>query len=194
MNIGLLGGSFDPVHSGHIYLANEVVRQTDIEAVWFIPAGKHPFKHEKMELPFQDRYALLQKVIRKYPYFKALPIDAQEDSPSYTDELIIRLQNHYPDHKFYFIIGTDLLEELPRWHNSQWLLENVDFVIVNRPGHAPQQDLLPPKNTIVEITPQYISSSKIRDRIAENLPIDNFVPEEIEVEVKKLYSKSSLQR
>lgn len=194
MKIGLLGGSFDPVHSGHIYLANEVVRQTDIEAVWFIPAGKHPFKHEETEIPFENRYALIQKAISKYPYFKVLDIDNQANSPSYTDQLIMRLQSHYPDHNFSFIIGSDLLSELPQWHNSEWLFENVEFVIVNRPGHVPQQDLLPPKNTIVEITPQSISSSKIRAKIADNLPIDNFVPDEIKEEVMQLYSKTSLQQ
>ncbi|MFC1898660.1 nicotinate-nucleotide adenylyltransferase [Candidatus Cloacimonadota bacterium] len=190
MKIGLLGGSFDPLHNGHIALAETAVRALSLEKVLFLPSGNHPLKKEKTILPAEKRYELTQKALLNYPNFEASRQDMKHDGFSYSSELIKRLKEIYPEDEFFFITGDDIIAELPKWHEWKWLLQNVQFVVAERPDtdRYKWQNLDYLEHFIfINMKPHDISSTAIRRRVKQKLDISNLVPEAILSEVNSLY-------
>jgi len=190
MKIGLLGGSFNPIHNGHIALAETVKIQLSLNEVWFIPTGNHPFKKNNELLDLSKRLDLISKVISLYPSFKISLLDSEQDRINYTYNLIKRLKKANPDHEFFFLIGSDILKELTLWHKYKWLLENIKFVIIKRPGSTLLHDLDPDqfnKLVFVNMQPVPISSTEIRDRIKKDQPIKGLVSDIVETEIYNLY-------
>ncbi|MCK4652874.1 MAG: nicotinate (nicotinamide) nucleotide adenylyltransferase [Candidatus Cloacimonetes bacterium] len=191
MKIGLLGGSFNPIHNGHIALANEAYNTLNLDKILFLPSGNHPLKRNDEILPFGIRFKLIEKVLDNYPDFEASNLDSQYEDLSYTDELIKRLKKQFPDDEFFFIVGTDIIKELPLWHNWHWLLNNVNIVVANRPDTNKTTwknlDYLNKLN-FIEMKPVDVSSSMIRDKIKRSDSISGLVPEEVEKEICRLYS------
>jgi nicotinate-nucleotide adenylyltransferase len=191
MKIGLLGGSFNPIHNGHIALANEAYNTLNLDKILFLPSGNHPLKRNDEILPFGIRFKLIEKVLDNYPVFETSNLDSQYEDLSYTDELIKRLKKQFPDDEFFFIVGTDIIKELPLWHNWHWLLNNVNIVVANRPDTNKTTwknlDYLNKLN-FIEMKPVDVSSSMIRDKIKRSDSISGLVPEEVEKEICRLYS------
>ena len=186
MKIGLLGGSFNPIHNGHIKIAKAVLEKTDLDKIWFVPSGNHPLKPNKELKPVETRIAFIEKAIEHYANFSICTLDANSSKPSYTTQLISSLKKSNPDDQFYFIAGFDIVEELPLWHEYRWLLDNLNFLIINRPNidksNWDKLDYLD-KLTFIEMEPIDISSSEIRRKIANNETISGLVPAEIEAEL-----------
>lgn len=191
MKIGLLGGSFNPIHNGHIALANAAYNTLNLDKILFLPSGNHPLKRNGEILPFVTRYKLIQKVIENYSQFEVSDLDRQYENLSYTDELIKRLKIQFPVDEFFFIVGTDIIKELPLWHNWQWLLDNVNIIVVNRPDTNKSTwenlDYLDKLN-FIEMKPVDVSSSMIREKIKRGESVSGLVPEEVEKEICRLYS------
>jgi len=187
MKIGLLGGSFNPIHNGHLVIASAVKKKLQLDKIWFLPSGKHPFKKNNGFLPSQLRYKLVQIALENYPDFEVYDYDFHHSGGySYTDELIKRLKTRLPENRFYFIIGADLVPELSKWHNFQWLLKNIKFVVVNRPDADKNKfDDLEyfPKLKFITIKPIDISSTDIRDRLFFGNSIQGLVPPAVENEL-----------
>ncbi|MCF7857812.1 MAG: nicotinate-nucleotide adenylyltransferase [Candidatus Cloacimonetes bacterium] len=191
MKIGLLGGSFNPVHNGHIKLAQTALNSYQLDKVLFLPSGKHPLKSNEQSLPVKQRYVLTKKAIASYTHFEISKFDMDTERPSYTKFLINRIKKTFPKDQFYFIAGSDIISELPKWHDSKWLIENIKFIIAHRPNidtsHWKTLEFVD-KLEFMEMTPVDISSTKIREMIASKQDVSSYVPSVILEDIKKLYA------
>jgi nicotinate (nicotinamide) nucleotide adenylyltransferase len=194
MKIGLLGGTFNPIHNGHLEVAKAVMEHLSLDEIWFLPTGNHPFKTDKFVLSYETRYALIEKAIADNPKFAAKSFDAPQKRFNYTADLMKYLYSHYQSEDFYFIIGEDNVKELPYWHKFEWLLKNVKFVVINRSQAEIPTDLAYLKKLIFfEMKPVDISSTQIRKDILAGKSIQNDVPIAISSEIYKLYSKKGVK-
>lgn len=191
MKIGLLGGSFNPVHNGHIELAQTALDSFDLDKILFLPSGNHPLK-DYSDIPSVNiRYELTRKAIASYHNFDISRLDMETTEPSYTKFLLMRLQNVFPHDKFYFIAGSDIISELQKWHDYRWLLNNIEFIIAHRPDidRSTWNELeYLDKLHFMEMEPIDISSTMVRKMIKEGKNISALVPLIIEKELISLYS------
>ena len=191
MKIGLLGGSFNPIHTGHLTLAQTATQALELNKVLFLPTGNHPLKQNINILPAEKRFQLVQKAISSYPAFKASKLDMEDTDLSYSAELIKRLRKIYPEDELYFLTGDDIITELPQWYNWEWLLHNVQFVVAKRPdtNREKWQDLDYLEYFLfIDMKSQNVSSSEIRKKIKNKKNISGLVPKIIEEEIVKFYS------
>lgn len=159
--IGIFGGTFDPPHIGHMIIAKEVQQTCRFDEVWFIPTNDPPHK-KQVNATAKDRYAMVQEMIQAEPTWKVLDIEIKREGPSFTIDTIIDLQKMYPSNHFYFIIGADMVEYLPKWHKIDELIQRISFICVNRPNHTLES---PYPITEVRVPLIDISSTMIRDRL-----------------------------
>ncbi|WP_449537050.1 nicotinate-nucleotide adenylyltransferase [Ferdinandcohnia sp. Marseille-Q9671] len=185
-HIGIIGGTFDPPHIGHLFIASEVLTKLNLSEVWFMPNNIPPHKDRKSYVSDEDRISMLSLAISDQPKFKLELIELEREGPSYTYDTIKILKEKHKDTKFYFIIGGDMVEYLPHWHKIDELVEMVTFVGVKRPGYSfPTQYPV----TEVDIPQLEISSSLIRKRLREKGNTMYVLPEKVRnyIEEKHLY-------
>ncbi|MBE4908055.1 nicotinate-nucleotide adenylyltransferase [Bacillus luteolus] len=184
--IGILGGTFDPPHNGHLLMANEVLFNLGLEEIWFMPTNIPPHKKYEQHITNEDRLKLLSLAISDHPHFMLQRIELDREGPSYTYDTMKILKERYPDNNYYFIIGGDMVEYLPHWYRINDLVEIVQFVGVKRPGFAVNSNY-----NVIEVTvPQFeVSSSEIRSRIVKGQTTRYLLPEKVEqyIEEKNLY-------
>ncbi len=189
MKIGILGGTFNPVHNGHLAVAKAVIEKLNLDNIWFLPSGKHPFKNKTGFLSYEQRFELIKLAIEEYPGFEVFDFDFHENKFSYTDDLIKKLRKLFPGNEFYFIVGADNVHELPLWHNYRWLLDNVKIVVVNRPevdrSKWENLDFLD-KLLFVEMEPVNISSTEIRVKIRKKESLKGLVPKNMISMINKI--------
>ena len=181
LHVALYGGSFDPVHLGHIKVAETVLSQIPIDQVWFVPTANHPEKEHTM-FTFEQRIDFLKQIIPRNPRFQVCEHDLRESGKSYTIYLIRALLALYKNHKFSFIIGADNVTKLQTWREYNELLQYIDFIVIDR--EVPDKNewkSLPyyDKLRFVSMEMVNISSSIIRDKIDKLESIEELVPEEI---------------
>lgn len=185
-HIGIIGGTFNPPHIGHLFIASEVMTKLNLSEVWFMPNNIPPHKEHKEYVSNQERVEMLTLAISDQRKFKLQLIELERDGPSYTYDTMKMLQNKYTDKTFYFIIGGDMVEYLPHWQNIDDLVRMVTFVGVKRPGYS-----FPTQYPILEVdVPQLdISSSMIRERLKEKGNTMYLLPEKVRnyIEEKHLY-------
>ena len=177
--VGLLGGTFNPVHEGHLSIAREALRLFDLDAVWFIPCAIPPHKPSRRLVSGEDRLAMLRLAIAGDSRFEASPVELNRAGKSYTIDTVRDLQKQHPGAEFIFIIGADTLPELHTWHRPMELLALVRIVTLARPGHAPAPaDLhLPPpwpERLLADLRtgfPLEVASRDIRAGIAAGRPV-----------------------
>jgi len=169
--IGILGGTFDPPHIGHLMVANEVKHTLQLDEIWFMPTNKPPHKSEAIQSN-THRLIMLEHAIKDTSYFKVNDIEMKRSGKSYTIETIQMLQEQYKDDKFYFIIGADMVEYLPKWYRIDELIELVQFVGVKRQNYELKTDY-----PIIEVPvpTMEISSADIRSRIQKRKPFKYFL-------------------
>ncbi|WP_440895909.1 nicotinate-nucleotide adenylyltransferase [Amphibacillus sp. Q70] len=187
--IGILGGTFDPPHIGHLVMAEEVYERLSLDEVWFIPSAEPPHK-EKAKVSAQDRLAMLTAAVGQVDYFKIKTIELEREGKSYTYDTINTLQQSYPNAQFYFIIGADMVEYLPNWYKIDQLVEKVQFVGVKRPDF----DLETPYPVILLDTPGLdVSSTMVRERLETNRSVRYLIPQHVLAIIKEkgLYGQRS---
>jgi nicotinate-nucleotide adenylyltransferase len=202
MNIGVLGGTFDPIHMGHLIIAEEVRARLDLAEVLFVPAGQPWLKLNNANAisPPQHRLEMVRLAIADELAFKLSTMEIDRPGPSYTADTMAELGSQIgADDKLFFILGWDNLNQLPRWHQPSRLVELCRLVPVRRVGFAsPDLDSLEAavpglaKSLVMLDTPQIeISASEIRARVARGLSIHQLVPEPVERYIieHKLYLK-----
>jgi len=202
MNIGVLGGTFDPIHMGHLIIAEEVRARLDLTEILFVPAGQPWLKLNNANAisPAEHRLEMVRLAIADEPAFKLSTMEIERPGPSYTVDTMAELRSQIgAEGKLYFVLGWDNLNQLPRWHQPQRLVELCRLVPVRRVGFAsPDLDSLEAavpglaKSLVMLDTPQIeISSSEIRQRVARGLSIHQLVPEPVERYIikHKLYVK-----
>lgn len=177
MKIGLYFGSFNPVHVGHLILANFMAYNTPLEQVWMVLSPQNPLKHDHA-LNEYDRLHLLQLAIEKEPRLRASNIEFSLPRPSYTIDTLTYLNEKYPGHEFSVIMGSDSLENLPHWKNYEQLLEGYPVFVYVRPGH-PVKTYPMAKIVAVEAPLLDISSSMIRKMIREDRSVRFMVPDNV---------------
>lgn len=200
MNIGVLGGTFDPIHMGHLIIAEEVRARLDLAEVLFVPAGQPWLKLNNAISPARHRVEMVRLAIADEPSFKLSTMEIERPGPSYTVDTMAELSSQIgAEGKLFFILGWDNLIQLPRWHQPSRLVKMCRLVPVPRVGH-PSPDLnsleaaVPglSQSLIMLDTPQIeISSSEIRERVARGLSIHQLVPEPVERYIREhgLYVK-----
>jgi len=173
--VGILGGTFDPPHIGHLMIAEEVYDQLKLEEVWFIPSYEPPHK-EKAGTDVRDRIAMVEAAIEDNDHFALSTIEVDRPGKSYTFDTIKLLNEKYKDVMFYFIIGADMVEYLPKWYRIEELIELIQFVGVKRPAYNVKTDY---PVCEINIPVMEISSTMIRKRIKKRQTIKYFVPPKV---------------
>jgi nicotinate-nucleotide adenylyltransferase len=186
--VGILGGTFNPPHLGHLIIANEVLYQLDLDEVRFMPAGSPPHKVIKGDTSGEQRKEMVREAIKDHPKFLLEPIELEKDGPSYTYETVKLLVEREPDTEFHFIIGGDMIAYLPKWHKIEELSQLIQFVGVKRPGYETESRY---NVKMVEVPQIEISSTLIRDRIASGGTVTYLIPERVSdyIREEKLYGK-----
>jgi len=183
--IGILGGTFDPPHLGHLLIAEEVRIALELEEIWFIPTYVPPHKQEATtEVP--ERINMVKQAIHGNDAFKINTIEVDRLGKSYTVDTMRILKEEYPETEFFFIIGADMVEYLPHWHQIDQLIEIVSFVGVKRSGY--QMHTAYP---IIEVEiPMFdISSTFIRNRLMADTSVTYLIPDSVYsyIKEKRLY-------
>lgn len=176
--IGVMGGSFDPIHNGHLVAASEVAARLGLSKVIFVPAGDQWQKSTKTEA--EDRYLMTVLATAENPNFEVSRIDIDREGETYTVDTLRLLQEQLPDSELVFITGADAMANIASWKNASELWGLAHFVAVTRPGH--QLDLPPaPEGAIevLEIPALAISSTDCRDRVSAGLPLWYLAPDSV---------------
>ena len=194
MNIGVLGGTFDPIHLGHLIIAEETRARLNLAEVVFVPAGQPWLKTNNYVSPAEHRVRMVHLAVADEPYFSLSTMEIERAGPSYTIDTIAQLKSQIgAGDKLFFILGWDNLIQLPRWHEPSRLVQMCSLVPVPRVGYpSPDYNSLEKvipglsRSVILLDTPQIeISSSEIRDRVARGLSIHHLVPEPVESYIKQ---------
>jgi nicotinate-nucleotide adenylyltransferase len=190
MNIGLFFGSFNPIHSGHMIIAQTMLERTDIEELWFIVSPQNPFKKNKSLLHEFDRLDLVEVATRENPKFKAVDVEFNMPRPSYTIDTLVVLSEKHPEHSFKLIIGEDNLASFEKWKNHSQILKNYGLLIYPRPNSKESSIKSHERSQIVKAPMLDISATFIRNSIKEGYSIKYLVPENVEkmINSKDYYS------
>ena len=200
MNIGVLGGTFDPVHIGHLVVAEEARIRLGFKEVLFVPAGQPWLKLDRNITPVVHRVEMVRRAIADNPHFKLCTIEVERPGPSYTVDTLTRLQKQLgSEASLFFIIGRDTLAELPLWKEPEKLIQLCRLVVAPRLGSKDLKHLetaipgLLDKVIQLDMPVIGISSSGIRQRIAQGLSIRYLVPAEVEKYITghKIYPTSA---
>ncbi|WP_142245952.1 nicotinate-nucleotide adenylyltransferase [Rossellomorea marisflavi] len=186
MKIGILGGTFNPPHMGHLIVAEQVRDQAGLDEVWFMPNAVPPHKVMESNVTAIQRVTMIKEAIKGHPHFRVESIELEREGPSYTYETMRLLREKYPHHKFSFIIGGDMVEYLPNWKEIDELLSTITFIGVNRPQYSTDS---PYEITSLDIPAIDISSSTIRNLAKEKRSFRYLVPDDVYRLIKgeKLY-------
>lgn len=190
--IGLFFGSFNPVHNGHLIIANYMAEFSDLDQVWFVISPQNPFKKTENMLADYHRRELLTRAIGDYPRFRVSAVEFQLPKPSYTIDTLIFLKDKYPDYQFIIIMGSDQLPEFHLWKKPEQILENGKILVYPRPVKTKPDDSERsggssldkdhglnghPSFQMVSAPMMEISSSFIRQSIREGKDVRFFMPE-----------------
>lgn len=183
MRIGLFFGSFNPIHIGHLIVANVMAEYVD--RVWFVVSPQNPFKKTKSLLHEFDRYEMVEKAVQDNHKLHVTDVEFSMPRPSYTIDTLTYLSEKYPQHQFILILGSDNLAQFPKWKNYQMILENFGLLVYCRPK-ADGSELLKHSNVkVVEAPLLDISASYIRELIRRRRSIRYLVPETVERYIEK---------
>ncbi|MFC1908160.1 nicotinate-nucleotide adenylyltransferase [Chloroflexota bacterium] len=188
MNIGVLGGTFDPIHMGHLILAEDVRARLNLTEILFVPAGQPWLKEDSPISPAVHRFEMVRLTIADKPYFKISTTEIERAGPSYTVDTITELKTQLEaEDELFFILGWDNLAELPQWHDPSRLITMCRLVVIPRPGHSPPdlkalEAIIPGLSQRVMLMdkPEIdISASIIRNRAALGLSLHHLVPDPV---------------
>jgi nicotinate-nucleotide adenylyltransferase len=185
MEIGLYFGSFNPIHHGHLIIANHVYQHTGLQQIWFVVSPQNPFKQNHQLLNEYQRLHLVQVAIEGEDHLRASDIEFKLPKPSYTIDTLTYLREKYPQHQFSLILGGDSFQNLPKWKNGDIILRDYPLYIYQRPGF----DIITPSNakqiTILDAPLLELSSTRIRQAIKEKKSIRYLVPDSVAQEIEQ---------
>ncbi len=190
MNIGLFFGSFNPIHVGHLIIANQILNETKINKVWFVVSPQNPFKINSFLLNENDRFHLVRLSIENDSRMKATNIEFKLPRPSYTVDTLAYLKEKYPKNSFSIIMGSDSFLNLNKWKNFEIIINDYKIYVYKRAG-IEVVNSLNAQTTILDAPIIQISSSQIRELIKQKKSIRYLVPDNVreEIESRKLFSQ-----
>ena len=187
MKIGLYFGSFNPIHIGHLIIANTLYDRTDLDEVWFVVSPQNPFKKQQSLVHEFDRLRMVELAIEGHFHFRASDVEFRMPKPSYTIDTLTYLSDQYPHHKFCLFLGSDNLKHFKKWKNHEAILEHYEVLVYPRPGDPVIFEH--PKVRTIEAPLLDISATFIRKSIQEGHSVKYLLPEKVEeyMLAKKLY-------
>lgn len=196
--IGVMGGTFDPIHNGHLVTAEEAWRQFGLDQVLFVPSGHPPHKEDRKSLDPEDRYLMAVIATATNPHFKVSRMEIDRPGPSYTIDTVKELHRIYGNNTdVFFITGADAILEILTWKQPEQVLQEATFIAATRPGYdlkrleasLPEAEKVRhatnPRVLVMEIPTLAISSTDIRARVKEGRPITYLVPEGVSEFIEK---------
>jgi len=188
-NTGLFFGSFNPVHVGHMIIANYMVTRTDLDEVWMVVSPQNPFKKAGSLARDHDRLHLVKLAIGDTPGLRASNVEFDLPKPSYTIDTLAVLRDKYPDRAFSLIMGGDNLPTLPKWKNYKILLRDYHIHVYNRPGYDGGELAVHPSVTLHDAPLMHLSATYVRGAIREGYGVRYLVPDAVarELEASGLY-------
>lgn len=192
-SIGIMGGTFNPIHMGHLIAAQEVLNEMNIDRIIFIPTGDPPHKNKVEVIPATDRYEMVKLAVKSNEEFEVSNIEIKRAGKTYSYDTLKELHNIYYGTQFYFIIGFDTLKEIDTWKNIDDVCRMTNFIVVNRGNNSKEiieeikikEEKYKCKFILVKIPDIEISSTDIRNRIKKNKSIKYLVTDEVEEYIKK---------
>jgi nicotinate-nucleotide adenylyltransferase len=188
--LGVMGGTFDPIHYGHLVTAEEALMQFTLDSVIFVPTGRPWMKQEREVSPAEHRYLMTVIATASNPRFQVSRIDVDREGPTYTVDTLRGLAAEHPDAELYFITGADAMLEILEWKDPQEVLELAHFIAATRPGYELARlgavlDESHPNVSSMTIPALAISSTDVRERVHEGRPIRYLVPEGVKSYIEK---------
>lgn len=178
MRLGVMGGTFDPIHHGHLVAASEVQNTLGLDEVVFVPTGQPWQKAGRNVAPAEHRYLMTVIATASNPRFSVSRVDIDRAGPTYTIDTLQDLQRQFPDAELYFITGADALAQILSWKDAGELFRLAQFVGVTRPGFELTEHGLPhDRVTLQEVPAMAISSTDCRDRVRAGQPVWYLVPD-----------------
>lgn len=199
MNLGILGGSFDPIHNGHLYMAVEAYKAASLDRVLLIPAGHSPNKDESQMTPSAMRYRMCCLAAKSYDWLAADPIEVESGERSYTYRTLEKLRGIYPDDRLFFIMGGDSLDYFDQWVHPERIASCATILVIARDSYEKERlaekieqigKSFPADICIVPCSKYPVSSTKIREGIQQGLDVSAYVPRSVLQYIKenRLYS------
>ncbi len=200
MRVGIFGGAFDPIHFGHLILAEQSREQGQLDEVWFVPTAHPPHKEEPTLTRFDQRVEMLAVAVAGNPAFRIDELEKERPGPSYTADTLAELRRRHPAHEFLLLLGSDTLLDLPHWYQPHRVLESAGLLVMTRPGsavlsaeqlrerlHLPERT--PLRLEVIETPLIDISSRDLRRRAASGRSLRYFLPRAVEcyIHEKRLY-------
>jgi len=183
MRIGLYFGSFNPVHVGHLIIANHIANNTELQQVWFVVSPQNPFKQSAGLLNEYQRLHLIRLAIEGTNTLRASSVEFKLPKPSYTVDTLAYLKEQYPAHEFSIIMGSDGFQNLDKWKNPEVIINNYPIYIYKRPGFDIDKDF-GAKITVLDAPMLEISSTRIRELIKQRKSIRFLVPDVVQQEIE----------
>ena len=177
MNIGLFGGSFNPIHNGHVWLAKALLRETGLDEVWFMVSPQNPLKQNRQLLDDNQRFRLVQLALKDEPRLRPCDYEFHLPKPSYTWNTLQALKKDFPMHRFTLLIGGDNWQLFDKWYRYEDLLREYPIVVYPRQDANPaDMQTASPNVTFVKVPLINISSTMIRERLRQGKNVRGLVP------------------
>jgi len=175
--VGIYSGSFNPIHHGHVILANYLVEFSDLDELWFVITPQNPLKKKEDLLDDDERLKMVQLAVGDDPRFHVSDIEMHLPTPSYTINTLTALSEQHPDCEFVFICGMDSLQNLKHWREYQKILDNYELLVFPREGYDGGELINYPSVTVLKTPIIEISSTFIRQCVKEGRDVRHFMPE-----------------
>ncbi|ROI09343.1 nicotinate-nucleotide adenylyltransferase [Chryseobacterium sp. H3056] len=180
--IGLFFGSFNPIHIGHLILANYILENTDMDELWFVVSPQNPFKEKKSLLKDHNRLDMVQLSVKNYPKMRASNVEFSLPQPSYSIDTLTYLKEKHPDYHFALIMGEDNLKTLPKWKNAQTLIENYQIIVYPRLSEESEKEKKMPLHgdiSLIKAPIIELSATEIRKMLKEGKNVRPMLPPEV---------------
>ena len=190
---GIFGGSYNPIHIGHLALANYLCEYGDLDEVWFMVSPQNPFKAHSSDLwDDQLRLNLVRLAVEEYPKFHASDLEFHLPKPSYMVNTLQKLRETHPDREFTLIIGADNWVSFPRWKDANIIMANHPLIIYPRPGHEIDESVLPTNVRLVNTPLLEVSSTFIRKSLAQGKDVRYFLHPKVWERISCIFKEESL--
>lgn len=201
--IGVLGGTFDPIHKGHLMIGRYAYEEYGLDEIWFMPSGIPPHKKDHTITETKERCEMVRLAIADFPYFKLSEFEVNREGNTYTAETLRLLKQEFPQHHFYFIIGADSLFQLETWYHPELVMSQTTLLVAGRDYPDAPCSM---EERIAELTKRYharifrihcgeldAASAEIRKKIATGEPVTDYLPDAVMLYIssRKLYQENT---
>lgn len=174
--IGILGGTFDPIHHGHLAIARAARDQGYLDRVLFVVASRPPHKQDTEMAGAEHRYRMVELALAQEPTMAPSRVEMVRDGLSYTSDTLETLRASHPDASFFLIFGLDTLVDVPNWHRAAFVLDQAHILTIPRPGDYRLDPALEGHYTLLDFYPMEVSSTRVREAVRNGAPLDDLVP------------------